>query len=652
MKMKSGNANINANDDVGVARSASTTRDFKTPTRQTTALATSTSKENNANNKNGPLSSHRDPRRTPLLGRVPFTPNPKSANANARIPNSSAARSRKKDINITPAYAYKNAETGLLEIRTVIPPSLSMVANEDDTVTGLDDDTIQRQTKLALYPIALNGGGAGLYRDPREFASDNGNVIANSFSTNHKSASSRRAPLKSHVRFAWPYESKKLQAEQQQWQKLQQQQQSSFCEERDLEAGFLAPNLNIEQNYDEDDDRTTRTRQSIGTLATAMNPWKVWENVHNEMSRLAALRTQRLEDEASHVTLARQRNKATRVSSVYNDDDFDFALVLAPHEAYAFWATHLDFREEAMHLVDDEFEVLDDEDDDQGDDDSTIATATCEGALSSQQRKEKESEERQQSYSNHQMNNHGTPKTPNSGLRRRKNRATPTTSDSNNNRGISSRFSSAKKSNRTPLSTGRSNRSPFRAPRTSERVFSQRKSLFERALDRFSPPNLSSRNLSASLNESDEDQVEDTFATPSSGGDNMKSPYVQRRRWGNTYDGNKLSTPNLTSPPIVSLKKGSASAQKNKTRSGGGSNLFQWRVGGGSSARHVSSRGDFVGSGRRGENQGSSAKKKASGKRSREDDEDMTANKDGDDTFFASPGVPRGIGKYRNLLFV
>ena len=283
----------------------------KTPTQQ---------KENNNVDNDRPLSSHRDPRRTPLLSRIPFTPtpNPKSAGGGGGVPSSSARR--KKDI--TPAYAYKNAETGLLEIRTGIPPSLDMVANEDETVVGLNDDDTLHNTKLALYPIALNGGGAGLYRDPREFATGNIAVAGGGgFSNNHKTAGSRRAPLKSHVRFAWPYENRENAAA--------AALRSATHRDRDIESGI--PN----NNDDEDDDnRTQRTRQSIGTLASAMNPWKIWENVHNEMSRLAELRTRRLEDDATHVTLARQRNKASRVSSVYNDDDFDFALVLAPHEAY------------------------------------------------------------------------------------------------------------------------------------------------------------------------------------------------------------------------------------------------------------------------------------------------------------------------------
>ena len=525
-------------------------------------------KENDQNN--GPLNSYRDPRRTPLLSRIPFTPTPNLRVGDVKS-STAAARGRK---DITPAYAYKNQATGLLEIRTGVPPSLDMVANEDETVVGLDADDKLCNTKLALYPIALNGGGAGLYRDPREFA--NGNIVGG-VSNNHKTASSRRAPLKSHVRFAWPYENNR--------ENNSAAAKVRGATDRDIETGHS-------NEIDGDDcDRTTRTRQSIGSLASAMNPWKIWENVHNEMSRLAELRTKRLEDEASHVTLARQKNKASRVSSVYNDDDFDFALVLAPHEAYAFWACHLDFREEALHLVDDQSPEIEELD---GDDASTIATeAASKSKLD-------------------QTIPIGTPKSPtdSSGLRRRR---TPTSASNNN---ISR---SAKK---TPGSGRRfSNRSPLRRPRTSERVFSQRKSLFDRAMNKFSPPGFSSHQRNASSAHKISEDVGDSLISPSSGSvrSSTMSPYGQRRRWGNAYDGNKLSSPHLTTPPITSLKQGGGSAHKSGS-------IFQWRG---------------KGSGTRGDGERHSSTRK---KRYR-DDEELDTAKDGEDMFFSSPGIPRGIGK-------
>jgi hypothetical protein len=513
------------------------------------------SDDNNKEN-DGPLRSHRDPRRTPLLSRMPFTPTP---NTTASGLGASGVRGRK---DVTPAYAYKSAETGLLEIRTGIPPSLSMVANEDDTVNGLDGDDERRGKNLALYPIALNGGGSGLYRDPREF----GNGNAGGFSMNHRI--SRRTPALSHVRFAWPYEIRNLAAP------------AAQLHHGDLETGLGRPPSSREAV--DDDDRTHRTRHSLSSLASAMNPWKLWENVHMEMSRLAALQTRRLEDEASHVTIARQRNKVSRVSSVYNDDDFDFALVLTPHDAYAFWAKHLDFREEMLNLVDDpEIEELDR---DGQDDDSTIATATCHGGKH-----------------DHAMKSSAT-ETPSdgSGLRRRKN-ATPSSGSKNNTNRLPS-------TNNTPSSTSRyqSHRSPYRAPPSAQRVFSQKKSLFERALERFSPPGLSQRSLLSS------DKIKEK-ASPSTNA--RSSPSIQRRGWGN-----------FASPPIASMR--GSSAQKRRQVSNA-----QWKVHDSSMRVAKVDSSDRKVSGER------HSPLKDSNKRTR----DVS---DEEDIFFPSPGIPRGVGEF------
>eukprot|EP00985_Skeletonema_marinoi_P019499 scaffold11205_cov191-Skeletonema_marinoi.AAC.1 len=520
-----------------------------------------------------PLNCHRDPRRSPLHSRMIFGPAPSNSNPTNKSLKG-ASRTKKE---VTPAYAFRHADTGLLEIRTGKPPSRSMVAHEDDSVVGLDPEEKQDETRLALYPIALNGGGAGLYRDPREFAADN----IGGFSRNHRTEASRRAPLDGHVHFAYPCE-----------RNVSSSRQAGRSDHTiDLEAGGESTN--------QSEVGTNFTRRSLGALSSVMNPWKVWENVHNEMSRLAALRTQRAEEEASHVTLARQRNKATRVSDVYNDDDFDFALVLAPHDAYAFWANHLDFREEALNLVDDS--DPNNIDTSEKDDDSTIATNTFHANQMDDRRNSDISAMER------------TPPTNGSGLRRRTN-ATPSTNDSK-----LKRFSSVKKL--TPPSL---RKSPFRV-RTGEtpgsRVFSQRKSIFER---RFSPTRTgSSRRMTRSSMMND-----DTSPAPSS--DNKRtsaSPYAPRRRWGNAYDNNKLSTPNLTSPPIVSLKKGSAMKKRQ------GSSVAPWRMQ--RSSTRLGLRNNLAAV--------SSSLMNSNKKRTREKEEDRTDDNDDQDDFFSSPGIPRGI---------
>jgi hypothetical protein len=493
----------------------------------------------------------------------------------------SASRTKKE---VTPAYAFRHADTGLLEIRTGEPPPTPVVAYEDDSVVGLDPEEKKDKTRLALYPIALNGGGAGLYRDPREFAADNGG----GFSRNHRTEGSRRAPLDGHVRFQYPYERNN--------NNNRQVGRSDHANAIDLEAGESTCQSEGGRNY---------SRRSLGTISSIVNPWKVWENIHNEMSKLAALRTQRAEEEASHVTLARQRNKATRVSVVYNDDDFDFALVLAPHDAYAFWANHLDFREEALHLVDE----LDPNniDANEKDDGSTIATNTFHANQDDHRSSDISAKEK-------------TPPHDGSGLRRRRN-ATPSTDDSK-----LKRYSSVKKL--TPPSL---RKSPFRV-RTGEnpgsRVFNQRKSIFER---RFSPTRTgSSKRMPRSSNMMNDD----TSPTPSS--DNKRtsaSPYAPRRRWGNAYDNNKLSTPNLTSPPIVSLKKGSSMKKRQA------SNVAPWRIRS-STRRGLRNNLSAV----------SSSLMNSNKKRGREREEELTDDNDEQDDFFSSPGIPRGIAARVNGL--
>ena len=199
--------------------------------------------------------------------------------------------------------------------------------------------------------------------------------------------------------------------------------------------------------------------------------------------------------------------------------------------------------------------------------------------------------------------------TPNSGLRRRKN-ATPLTTNQTVNM-----FSSPK-----PISSAAGRYSSRRSPHHSaigEKVFSQRKSLFERALHKLSPTGLSQRSVS------DEEYTDkEGGCSPVPLSDSKKStkrdtlsPYLQRRRWGNAYDKRKGSTPNLTSPPITSLKSGYSGNKMRKS-------TFQWGA-------RCSRANGFLNSER--------------GKRGREDD-DFDASCDRE-MFFSSPGVPRGIGK-------
>ena len=439
-----------------------------------------------------PLSSSRDPRRRPLIGRTPFAPSasylPTATPASARkamlgitpsgntktrghqkrsttaaatpatrtnavgleisrqglavratsatsappqpgmTPAKSATKKTPaKDRAITPAYAYKNSDTGLLEIRPFEPPTPSHIALTTTHATpgkgggaidargGMDDahgdietglvrsgrrgrggggaadgsEVVEEQNLApALYPIALNGGGVGLYRDPREFASNK----ANAHSRNLRLMGGRRAPIRSHIAFRW------RRGEWGYGVSDDHKRNGSDDEGGDDEDGFLDEAVMMPKNGIVDVSevenggfvdvelgeavadaalsaaRSTlrsgrrRPRRPLSTRSStssnlsgqssrssAPSPWRLWESVHNEMVRLReqnSFRIRRAAEEdggSAVVDMVRHRaecDKLGRISGIYNDDDFDFALVLSPRDVYAYWADHLDFRQE------------------------------------------------------------------------------------------------------------------------------------------------------------------------------------------------------------------------------------------------------------------------------------------------------------------
>ena len=435
--------------------------------------------------------------------------------------------------NMTPAYAYKNRSTGLLEISNK-PPPLSIVADEDDSVVRLENEssTIERSPKLALYPIRLGGGGTGLYSDPREFGRvDRGNL-------------------------KFGKEVVDLEA-QESSDEIQQQQQPLH---------------------------SWKKRRSSSSRLSNLDPWSLWTTLHTELSRLAAIRTTRLEDNSSHATLLRQKHHLTSHRSGRRyDDDFDFVLVLSLNEAYAFWARYLDFREEALGCVEDPG----------GEDESTIASL-----------------EREEWNTT----------TPNasSGLRRRR------TNASSEKKTSSSILQAAS----TPLTPYSNNASPAIPRSRKQQLSSQKryhqKSLFERAVDKFSPPRFS---LGGSPKPS-------CANTPSRSPD--REPYStgggkMRRRWGNHQEQGEV---NLTSPPIRSFKsraRGGASLSARKTWTSCTSGKKSVRRGTAAAAAAVRS-SLFESGGERGS------------KRGRETMLDGGVGEE-EDSFFASPGIPRGVGE-------
>jgi len=326
-----------------------------------------------------------------------------------------------KDRAITPAYAYKNSDTGLLEIRPFQPPTPSHIALttthatpgkggdidgnvrmfgvHGDIEIGLDPrrgpdggkggyEMVEDQNLApALYPIAINGGGVGLYRDPREFASNK----ANAHSRNLRQMGGRRAPIRSHIAFRW---------RRGEWgygvdnDHRNESDDEGEDEEREfLDEAVMMPKNGIVDVSDVENGgfvdvelgeavadaalsaaRSTlrsgrrRPRHLLSTRSStssnlsgqssrssATSPWRLWESVHNEMVRLReqnSFRIRRAAEEdggSAVVDMARHKaecDKLGRISGIYNDNDFDFALVLSPRDVYAYWADHLDFRQE------------------------------------------------------------------------------------------------------------------------------------------------------------------------------------------------------------------------------------------------------------------------------------------------------------------
>lgn len=350
-----------------------------------------------------PLASTRDPRRKELLNRLPFSPNNEqtfSSDDKKKDPN----RNGKRRV-LTPAYAYKNAKTGLLEISTIHPPSPSVVAREEaeeaedeviknDLAEENDQNENQNCQALlpALYPIALNGGGCGIYTHPSDFGSNTRTpltTIGESNSNSHQSIEkevegmiqdmrsnhttyhnntnlqklgNRRAPLSSYVAF----------------QEYQNEDESSNYQRiRGDQDHTLLSSVDQHKAHD----------LETGTLKEHQKPWKIWEKIHMDMSRrtppssllsssspqkshqkkkkqmmmtmqsplstnavvpddISANASDCEDDDLPKVPPTSNHHHVGRISSVYNDDDFDFALVLTSQRVYEFWANHLDFRGE------------------------------------------------------------------------------------------------------------------------------------------------------------------------------------------------------------------------------------------------------------------------------------------------------------------
>jgi len=201
--------------------------------------------------------------------------------------------SNNKERVVTPAYAYKSPATKLLEIQEVHPPTPSRLISENSFV----------------YPIAKNGGS--IYSDSRDYYDKTGKMSL----------------------FA-----------------------STAGEDEHFgtqTAGFDKGDDNKE-NKSENDGHPYSNKDDFISKQVAKSPWEEWEHVHDKLARRIESREIQKIEKRRQATVSFVDNHATGGSHTvpssyasYNEEDFDFALVLKPNAEYSFWADRLDFRPEA-----------------------------------------------------------------------------------------------------------------------------------------------------------------------------------------------------------------------------------------------------------------------------------------------------------------
>mmetsp|Transcript_25942 Transcript_25942/g.39750 ORF Transcript_25942/g.39750 Transcript_25942/m.39750 type:complete len:2112 (+) Transcript_25942:199-6534(+) len=327
-----------------------------------------------------------------------------------------------EEAGITPAYAYKDADSGLLRI-SIAPPqpheiqinnghqggdtnmsasmsicsasaSASIISSRSNSLlpTASSTSGSALTSAPALYPIAINGGGVGVYTDPRTFAKGGINAISEN----------RHQVLRvtgRNISFPWNFGNGTFSSEKNKNTSILRRTNRegddevddmalaadvsvrgslSFDREEDLEQG-LKKALRGELNYPVEHDRFPNDDDGETKL---FSPWKIWEAVHNSVVRFreredtivgnrsgstdAIFESVNGRRSSSGSVLSDDGKKKVvrslpsrpisskrkaRISSVYNEDDFDFVLILQPREVYRYWADLLDFREERGYEV-------------------------------------------------------------------------------------------------------------------------------------------------------------------------------------------------------------------------------------------------------------------------------------------------------------
>lgn len=292
----------------------------------------------------GPLSCRRDPLRVPLQSHLPFTTNAHqgrkiyfddsdsslsmSTNVHDKVNGAQKVIEQRKlgDLEgskynrMTPAYAYRNLKTDLLEIATKPPVGdIELVAQP--------------------LPIAVNAGGVGLYTGS-DFALGGLNSLSHN---RHETNWGATNPV---IEFPWNLGESTFSGEKQKRSKDECRSSPNSCR---IQRKFSNDSLDIETGLSGKEHSSPDGSNGSREATTNNNPWKIWERHLNKVKSVDMLGSFGERNIRQLPNL--QKSKSVRQSGFYNEDHFDYTIVLQPLREYAECAATLDFSNEREQSI-------------------------------------------------------------------------------------------------------------------------------------------------------------------------------------------------------------------------------------------------------------------------------------------------------------
>ena len=235
---------------------------------------------------------------------------------------------------ILPAYAYKGAKSKLLEISSK-PPQLHDV--DIDIEMGerdhdFDVHNVQSGNAIPItYPIALNAGAVGVHTGA-DFGEDGFNAMS------HNTHRSNWTAVNPVLTFPWNLGEGTFSEEKKKFNQAR-------TEQRQSKIGGVLQQSGLEVMTGSGSEQERNNNNSDETVE--VNPWKEWEKHNRHMAPIFEFGGGRPLPRLpkSHKT------KSTRKSGIYNEDDFDYALLLRPMEEYEECAMTLDIASELSESI-------------------------------------------------------------------------------------------------------------------------------------------------------------------------------------------------------------------------------------------------------------------------------------------------------------